>query len=584
MNPWNTTVANDATNCPQPSAGPLNDICSQLPQLVRSHVDDIIRNRLPPNETYAYQRAMRECDPRIFRTGESDPLHFVRYCKYELLAGAKRLCLYWTYRLELFGPDRAFLPMTLMTPTTPTDNDPALSALNRQDILAVNTGSVCVLPKSQTTGQSCLFLDWRKWLPNLTLANKLRCLYYLTSQILGDNPSTALDTGAALFFIVMVTSREECMNMSFLQHAFAALCHVLPIKIQVHLLSIPNRKRMTMANNILQAGIQLCEDSFRGGQSGNANNDDDENSIIPPIHVHVQTEHNSILKSLLALGLTRQGIPLMLGGQWEYQEFYTWCQQRESLETAWYNYHNNINSNEKWKTTELLRGNSAPPYAYGPREGAAVHLASDVFGRNSEVAVPVGATVSSWSDIAHPSLPARLLSTRMSSMNSSNNTIAINADIAGNNQVSLLPRTFTTTAKAASANTALDDLSTPLPLGAAEAGIAPMLQQSGSLMSSVSSCTVDDTVANKGAVTDEIIVALRNKFSEEDRLAKRRLADVFYSRRKRDRQRDEFQNLKEEYETLISKQQKLKTEHSRLQSLLQQAHQLTASMETPQGL
>ncbi|KAL7579258.1 hypothetical protein ACA910_011417 [Epithemia clementina (nom. ined.)] len=85
----------------------------QLPTLrdrVRGHVDTVIRC-LPFDHSLAYLEAV-EKDANLVNT-ETDPLQFIRYCDYDLLAGAKRLSLYWTERKKLFGPERAFLPLTL---------------------------------------------------------------------------------------------------------------------------------------------------------------------------------------------------------------------------------------------------------------------------------------------------------------------------------------------------------------------------------------------------------------------------------------------------------------------------------------
>ena len=44
---------------------------------------------------------------------ESDPLTFLRCCQFDTESASKRLIEYWKVRRELFGEERAFLPMTL---------------------------------------------------------------------------------------------------------------------------------------------------------------------------------------------------------------------------------------------------------------------------------------------------------------------------------------------------------------------------------------------------------------------------------------------------------------------------------------
>ena len=84
---------------------------SGLPELrgrVRRHVHSVIQC-MPLTETQAYLEAM-DCVQDHVQT-ESDPIQFVRYCHYDLMEAAKRLCRYWTERKNTFGPDRAFLPL-----------------------------------------------------------------------------------------------------------------------------------------------------------------------------------------------------------------------------------------------------------------------------------------------------------------------------------------------------------------------------------------------------------------------------------------------------------------------------------------
>ena len=113
---------------------------SQLPELrhrIRCQVDRVIRQSFN-HETCAssYLQAMQRI-PELVRT-ETDPLQFVRYSDYDLWAGAKRLCLYWTERLALFGPDRAFLPMTLT----------GQGALMKDDISTIHAGFPAILQSS----------------------------------------------------------------------------------------------------------------------------------------------------------------------------------------------------------------------------------------------------------------------------------------------------------------------------------------------------------------------------------------------------------------------------------------------------
>ena len=144
----------------QPSRGNtvpvVNDICHELPDLVRSHVHDSIVSEhavVPKQDAEAYLQAWH-ANAALVRT-ETDPLQFVRACHYDLWAGAKRLCRYWTERLRLFGPERAFLPLCLT----------GTGALTMDEVnaLPTNQNTILVLPDSQI-GQQCILIDRRRWL------------------------------------------------------------------------------------------------------------------------------------------------------------------------------------------------------------------------------------------------------------------------------------------------------------------------------------------------------------------------------------------------------------------------------------
>jgi hypothetical protein len=65
---------------------------------------------IPDEEKEAYLEALERA-PMLVET-ESDPVRFLRCEKYDAGVAAHRLVSYWEVRKKIFGPDRAFLPMT----------------------------------------------------------------------------------------------------------------------------------------------------------------------------------------------------------------------------------------------------------------------------------------------------------------------------------------------------------------------------------------------------------------------------------------------------------------------------------------
>lgn len=116
-----------------------NEIDHGLEQM-RIWIDSVI-DESPEKKAYleACSRA-----PELVAT-ESDPLKFLRCCQFDPESASKRLLEYWKVRRELFGHDRAFLPMTL---------DQAMEA----DRAALEKAVVHVLPDDKY-GRPVLFWD-----------------------------------------------------------------------------------------------------------------------------------------------------------------------------------------------------------------------------------------------------------------------------------------------------------------------------------------------------------------------------------------------------------------------------------------
>ncbi|KAL7578688.1 hypothetical protein ACA910_009826 [Epithemia clementina (nom. ined.)] len=288
----------------------LSNDLSQLPQLrnrVRRYVDSVV-GCLPIHETQAYLEAMSR-DPQLVLT-ETDPLQFVRYCEYDLFAGVKRLCLYWTKRKELFGPERAFLPLALT----------GTGALTPQDLLTLRAGFPALLPNTKS-GQQCILIDRRKFLPNVSLEAHLRCTYYWC-KVLAEDDVTQVD--GALVIVIAVTPRCKGPLMAELIRERTSLFQtIFPVKFKFHLLSIPSQTSKTsFGSEVISDAVSLIRQNY--------------SSASENIRVHVENEPNQILNELLELGLTKEGIPLLLGGQWRFEDFSDWCRDRMEWEQELY--------------------------------------------------------------------------------------------------------------------------------------------------------------------------------------------------------------------------------------------------------
>lgn len=112
---------------------------------------------IPEADKEAYLHAVRTV-PALVQL-ESPPLRYLRFDSYNTWAAARRLVDYWKGRVEMFGAERAYLPLRL-TPTPSHASaiaEPAMStpgtiqsALDDLDVEVVNCGTFMVLPKDSS--------------------------------------------------------------------------------------------------------------------------------------------------------------------------------------------------------------------------------------------------------------------------------------------------------------------------------------------------------------------------------------------------------------------------------------------------
>lgn len=286
-----------------------SDDLSQLPELrarMRTYVDRVIRSSMPLEQSQVYMEAMAKA-PDLVLT-ETDPLQFVRFCKYDLWAAAQRLCSYWTERKRLFGQQRAFLPLVLT----------GTGALTPDDVHTLYAGYPAILPDT-TSGKKCVLMDRNNWVDSATDENKLRAWFYI-SRILGEDDACQIE--GPVILCVAVTPRDRELDWPFVRRVTSLSSRVFPIRPCVHFLNIPSRRKHAIATAMSRTIVDIVQLCYR--------------NYNPSLHIHIQTEPNQILNELLSLGLTKKGIPMLFGGEWKIDDWYHWCQERKEWELETY--------------------------------------------------------------------------------------------------------------------------------------------------------------------------------------------------------------------------------------------------------
>ncbi|KAL7577952.1 hypothetical protein ACA910_007577 [Epithemia clementina (nom. ined.)] len=320
---------------------------------IRKQVHAVITHSgWPSSQTAAYLQA----DPELVLL-ETDPLQFVRYFQYrDLELAAQRLCSYWTARLAVFGPDRAFLPLTLT----------GTGALHHEDLMHLRAGYPALLPKHPTTGQSCVWFDRRNRVPNAPTKAEhlLRALFYVYKVLAANEISQGEGPESGVVVLLMAATPRskgrEDVDWEFVNRSAQLITKAFPVKLQVHLISIPQQRKPSFARSVVQATLQVLRD-FISQHNNNNNNSDNSLKQLPAqqqqktiattmtscayqsIHLHQQQPVTSdsssemdILNDLLALGLSKEGIPHCLGGDWNLTQFVDWCQERMEWEQSAY--------------------------------------------------------------------------------------------------------------------------------------------------------------------------------------------------------------------------------------------------------
>jgi hypothetical protein len=128
--------------------------------------DELVQRKLQELETHlaeiakkaaaAYGEAQTKCPQLI--TNDNFKLVFLRCEQFNAKLAAERFVQYWEKRVEIFGAERAFLPLTLQTTS---------GALDEDDKAALRHGFVRLVPAKDPVGRAILFAD-----PSRQEANK----------------------------------------------------------------------------------------------------------------------------------------------------------------------------------------------------------------------------------------------------------------------------------------------------------------------------------------------------------------------------------------------------------------------------
>ena len=152
-----------------------------------SRLNDEI-STLPSSETAAYQQAHQQCPDQL---SDERKMAFVEYEDGNIANAARKLVKYWSERLDAFGPERAFLPMTLA------------GAMQDEVMDWVQRPIWQLLPVTDSAGRSILFTQTSlRDFSQYTTEQELRSFMYLLETLMED------DARRRKGFIVLYDGRD----------------------------------------------------------------------------------------------------------------------------------------------------------------------------------------------------------------------------------------------------------------------------------------------------------------------------------------------------------------------------------------
>ena len=212
-------------------------------------------SQLPGAEASAYYRAVEVCPGQV---RPERKLVFLEYAHGNAQEAARALAEYWRGRLDLFGPDRAFRPMTL----TGALKEDAMTMAQRQ--------VVQLLPVTDTAGRAILFFSpSRRKFDEYTIEQELQSVWYLFEVVL-ENASLRKN-GVVVICDLRGVQRRHVRRVTRYVRVWQTIDSCLPVDIRgmhccyptpaFYYLIFPVVKRLASKSIRLRLKLHYGEDS-----------------------------------------------------------------------------------------------------------------------------------------------------------------------------------------------------------------------------------------------------------------------------------------------------------------------------------
>jgi hypothetical protein len=247
---------------------------------------------IPCDIKQAYFDAL-ECAPDVV-ADETDPINYILFDRFNAWAAANRIIKYWHWKKRLFG-DRMFLRLHDLS---------GAGALDEEDVSYLYTGYAANLPP-QKDGISVILgdrsrVDWDSMDPKRHLRITLFCMSIAAKE-------QSLRKRRFVIALNIVTSMPNTKNT----HNHKDLADVVQcIPIQVKCIRTLLVTRIALADYFLKSVAPVVANYTREMMT----------KVFESIEVVYS--HESIRERLEAYELQPEGVPVALGGSWDYRSYF----------------------------------------------------------------------------------------------------------------------------------------------------------------------------------------------------------------------------------------------------------------------
>ena len=251
------------------------------------HEFDAVVDSISPNNKKAYLRAMKKC-PHLVQI-ESKPLLFLRLHDFHVWNAVQTFLGYWEARLNVFGEERAFLPLNLT----------GKGALTEDDIQALNACHTALIPEHASGAPVIMCCPHNA--PETSQDSIARTFFYIRN-VAAMNPLAQAQGYFGLIrysptFKEMASSQGMRMGMATLEYIPIAIRHIV-------MLVKPDEVEEVRA---LMSQMAQQNPAFE--------------------RLNVVAEDEELTQKLQAQGFVKEALPLCMGGYLDFDQIKYWLEK-----------------------------------------------------------------------------------------------------------------------------------------------------------------------------------------------------------------------------------------------------------------